>query len=161
MTHMSFSRRLSTWIRIPLFMNLVSNANAEACSSTGWIANWFFLVIGGWSNERIVLRKKQQADVLVEEFESNVINLERPTKMVIEVANSESTCYINMRPFLMHSLSHRRQRAFVLGKFEDNTNHCLLRRKSTSRAICQFCIIRINRESILLQLFAYRHEFIG
>lgn len=48
------------------------------------------LVIGGWENSRVLLRKRRSAETLVEVFESSVINLNRPTKMVLEVANSES-----------------------------------------------------------------------
>ncbi|XP_031619784.1 uncharacterized protein LOC116338571 [Contarinia nasturtii] len=46
------------------------------------------IVIGGWSNERVVIRKKKGANVLAEAYESRIINQEKPTKMLLEVANS-------------------------------------------------------------------------
>lgn len=42
---------------------------------------------------RVLIRKKRSANTLIEIFESNVINLNRPTKMVLEVANSESQAH--------------------------------------------------------------------
>lgn len=53
------------------------------------------LVIGGWDNTRVLLRKKKNAETLKEVFESNIVNLNRPTKVILEVANSELDRHIS------------------------------------------------------------------
>lgn len=47
-------------------------------------------VIGGWGNERLLIRKKKGGNVLAEVYESRVITQERPTKLLLEIANSGS-----------------------------------------------------------------------
>lgn len=46
-------------------------------------------MIGGWGNTRLIIRKKKFGNVLNEAFESNVINSVKPTKILIEIANSK------------------------------------------------------------------------
>lgn len=48
------------------------------------------LVIGAWDNQRVILRRKRSADTITEVFENNLINADRPTKMVFEIGNSKS-----------------------------------------------------------------------
>lgn len=38
--------------------------------------------------QRVLIRKKKGANVLAEVYESRVINQERPTKLLLEIANS-------------------------------------------------------------------------
>lgn len=46
-------------------------------------------MIGGWGNTRILIRRKKSNDVLTEMEVVNPINNDRPTKIVIEITNSE------------------------------------------------------------------------
>lgn len=54
-----------------------------------YIYNSFRLVIGGWGNTRILIRRKYSGNVLSETFEDDMMTEDRPTKFLIEIAKSK------------------------------------------------------------------------
>lgn len=52
------------------------------------IIAYFLTVIGGWGNQKILIRRKMSDNVLAEVNTLNAINADRPTKIVIEITDS-------------------------------------------------------------------------
>lgn len=52
-------------------------------------AQTFDIVIGGWTNSRVLIRRKKSDEVLTQVFTFGQMTPNTPTKFVLEVANSK------------------------------------------------------------------------
>lgn len=61
-----------------------------------------FAVVGGWANNRTLIRRKRQDHDMTVEYNFNVLRRDDPLKMLIEISNGECVAAAAKHIFLYH-----------------------------------------------------------
>lgn len=53
-----------------------------------------FAVVGGWENEKTLIRRKRQNEDMIVEYTSNVLRKNEPLQLMIEITNGMCSAYV-------------------------------------------------------------------
>lgn len=79
-----------------------------------------YLVVGGWENERTLIRRKRQDNDMTVQYTSNVLRKDDPVQLLIEITNG--MCFFFVRLHLTFATRIKSRRTFQL---EHTSNICM------------------------------------